>query len=244
MRSECGSAIRRLHFAEKLDSSYPLALARPYLGVEGKELVFEAQGVCRPRQASSARSSSGTGNGSSSPRARNASGSRRRRFGETGDRRAAPARSRTSWRCCSTRSASSARLVVQPGVRTEVHCRARSGPERRSARSPICTGPRLQHLIEAAVRYGASSAASRPPRDNRRRIEIDALTLAVADSLFASSSTRKHSSGLGKALAIARRHVIHPGHYAPASRRVPVPATVDPDWIPVVAQRNLILIAR
>lgn len=47
--------------------------------------------------------------------------------------------------------------------------------------------------------------------------------------------------GLGRALAAARRDVVHPGH-----RRVPdIPlGTKDPVWIPVVARMGLVLITR
>jgi PIN like domain len=47
--------------------------------------------------------------------------------------------------------------------------------------------------------------------------------------------------GLGKALTIARRDVIHPGH--PLIPEVPLGA-LDPVWIPEVAQRGLAVIAR
>jgi hypothetical protein len=47
--------------------------------------------------------------------------------------------------------------------------------------------------------------------------------------------------GLGKALAIARRDVVHTGH--PLVPEIPV-GTLDPDWIPAVAARNLTVIAR
>ena len=47
--------------------------------------------------------------------------------------------------------------------------------------------------------------------------------------------------GLGKVLAIAREDVIHTGH--PLIPEVPL-GTLDPDWIPVVAARDLVLIAR
>jgi hypothetical protein len=47
--------------------------------------------------------------------------------------------------------------------------------------------------------------------------------------------------GLGKALAIARRDVVHPGH--PLIPEVPVGA-LDTDWIPAVARRDLVAICR
>ena len=47
--------------------------------------------------------------------------------------------------------------------------------------------------------------------------------------------------GVGKALAIARRDVVHPGH--PLIPEVPT-GTLDPDWIPVVAAKELVVIAR
>ena len=47
--------------------------------------------------------------------------------------------------------------------------------------------------------------------------------------------------GLGKALAAARRDVIHPGHGL--IPEVPT-GTLDPDWMPIVARRGLIVIAR
>lgn len=47
--------------------------------------------------------------------------------------------------------------------------------------------------------------------------------------------------GLGKALTMARRDVIHTGH--PLIPEVPLGA-LDPDWIPAVAARALIVIAR
>src|SRR3990172_11078121 len=47
--------------------------------------------------------------------------------------------------------------------------------------------------------------------------------------------------GLGKALAIARRDVIHTGH--PLIPQVPLGA-LDPQWIPEVATRGLAVIAR
>jgi hypothetical protein len=47
--------------------------------------------------------------------------------------------------------------------------------------------------------------------------------------------------GLGKTLERARRDVIHPGH--PLIPTIP-PGTLDPNWIPEVASRDLIVIAR
>ncbi len=47
--------------------------------------------------------------------------------------------------------------------------------------------------------------------------------------------------GVGKALAIARKDVIHAGH--PLIPEVPT-GTLDPDWIPAVANRGLAVIAR
>jgi len=47
--------------------------------------------------------------------------------------------------------------------------------------------------------------------------------------------------GLGKTLARARRDVVHPGHRL--LPEVPVGA-LDPDWMPVVAARNLVVIGR
>jgi hypothetical protein len=47
--------------------------------------------------------------------------------------------------------------------------------------------------------------------------------------------------GLGKVLAIARNDVIHAGH--PLIPAVPIGA-LDPDWMPEVAKRDLIVIAR
>jgi hypothetical protein len=47
--------------------------------------------------------------------------------------------------------------------------------------------------------------------------------------------------GLGKALNYARRDVIHVGH--PLIPQAPLGA-LDPDWMPVVAKRNLVVIAR
>lgn len=47
--------------------------------------------------------------------------------------------------------------------------------------------------------------------------------------------------GLGKALAIARRDVIHAGH--PLIPEAPLGA-LDPEWIPAVAQRGLAVISR
>lgn len=47
--------------------------------------------------------------------------------------------------------------------------------------------------------------------------------------------------GLGKALAIARRDIVHTGH--PLVPEIPVGA-LDPDWIPAVAARDLAVIAR
>lgn len=47
--------------------------------------------------------------------------------------------------------------------------------------------------------------------------------------------------GVGKAMAIARKDVIHAGH--PLIPEVPV-GTLDPDWIPAVAKRGLVVIAR
>ena len=47
--------------------------------------------------------------------------------------------------------------------------------------------------------------------------------------------------GVGKTLAVARKDVIHTGH--PLIPEVPV-GTLDPDWIPAVAQRELTVIAR
>jgi len=47
--------------------------------------------------------------------------------------------------------------------------------------------------------------------------------------------------GLGKALAAARRDVIHPGHGLIPD--VPT-GTLDPIWMPIIAKRGLIVIAR
>lgn len=49
------------------------------------------------------------------------------------------------------------------------------------------------------------------------------------------------SMGLGKAMALLRRDVVHPGH-----RRLPqVPTgTLDPDWMPEIAKMGLIVIGR
>lgn len=47
--------------------------------------------------------------------------------------------------------------------------------------------------------------------------------------------------GVGKALTAARRDVIHVGH--PLIPELPY-GVLDPDWIPVVATRSLIVIAR
>jgi len=47
--------------------------------------------------------------------------------------------------------------------------------------------------------------------------------------------------GLGKVLALARRDVIHTGH--PLIPAVPLGA-LDPDWIPEVAKRDVVVIAR
>lgn len=47
--------------------------------------------------------------------------------------------------------------------------------------------------------------------------------------------------GVGKALAIARKDVIHTGH--PLIPEVPM-STEDCDWMPVVANRNLIAVLR
>lgn len=47
--------------------------------------------------------------------------------------------------------------------------------------------------------------------------------------------------GVGKALTISRRDVIHAGH--PLIPEVPL-GCLDPDWIPAVARRGLVVIAR
>jgi hypothetical protein len=47
--------------------------------------------------------------------------------------------------------------------------------------------------------------------------------------------------GVGKALAIARHDVIHPGHAL--LPEVPF-GTLDPDWMPAVAARSLIVLGR
>jgi hypothetical protein len=51
----------------------------------------------------------------------------------------------------------------------------------------------------------------------------------------------ENALGLGKALAAARRDVVHPGH-----RLLPtVPlGTLDPDWIPIVGSQGLVVIGR
>jgi hypothetical protein len=49
------------------------------------------------------------------------------------------------------------------------------------------------------------------------------------------------SVAIGRALAAARRDVVHPGH--PRLPEVPL-GTVDPVWMPIVARRNLVVIAR
>jgi hypothetical protein len=46
---------------------------------------------------------------------------------------------------------------------------------------------------------------------------------------------------LGKALAIARRDVVHPGH--PLLPEVSLGA-LDPDWMPIVAAKGLVVISR
>ena len=47
--------------------------------------------------------------------------------------------------------------------------------------------------------------------------------------------------GVGKALEIARNDVVHPGH-----RLLPEvpPGTLDPDWMPTIASRGLVVISR
>lgn len=60
---------------------------------------------------------------------------------------------------------------------------------------------------------------------------------AAALRLFVDES----AMGLGKALAIARRDVIHCGH--PLLPEVP-PGCADPDWIPAIAAKGLAVIAR
>jgi hypothetical protein len=47
--------------------------------------------------------------------------------------------------------------------------------------------------------------------------------------------------GVGKALAIVRTDLVHPGH--PLIPEVPV-GTLDPDWMPEVAARGLAVLAR
>jgi hypothetical protein len=47
--------------------------------------------------------------------------------------------------------------------------------------------------------------------------------------------------GLGKALSVARKDVIHAGHAL--IPEVPV-GTLDPDWIPAVAGRGLVVLGR
>lgn len=47
--------------------------------------------------------------------------------------------------------------------------------------------------------------------------------------------------GLGKALAIARDDVVHPGH--PLLPEVPL-GSLDPKWMPAVAARGLIVLGR
>ena len=49
------------------------------------------------------------------------------------------------------------------------------------------------------------------------------------------------SLGLGKALAIARHDVVHPGH--PDLPSVPR-GTLDPDWMPIVSAMGLVVISR
>jgi len=62
---------------------------------------------------------------------------------------------------------------------------------------------------------------------------------AVAGELrfFADES----ALGVGKTLAVARRDVIYPGH--PLIPEIPI-GTLDPDWIPFVAARQWIVLAR
>jgi hypothetical protein len=47
--------------------------------------------------------------------------------------------------------------------------------------------------------------------------------------------------GVGKALATARRDLVHPGH--PLVPELPL-GVLDPDWIPVVASKGLVVILR
>jgi hypothetical protein len=47
--------------------------------------------------------------------------------------------------------------------------------------------------------------------------------------------------GLGKALAAARRDTVHVGH--PLIPECPF-GVLDPDWIPVVAERGVVVIGR
>ena len=47
--------------------------------------------------------------------------------------------------------------------------------------------------------------------------------------------------GVGKALAIVRRDVIYPGH--PLLPEIPL-GSLDPDWMPAVTARNLIVLGR
>lgn len=63
--------------------------------------------------------------------------------------------------------------------------------------------------------------------------------VAVAGELrfFADESVL----GVGKALAAARRDLVHPGH--PLVPDIPT-GTLDPDWIPIVAAKQWVVLAR
>lgn len=63
--------------------------------------------------------------------------------------------------------------------------------------------------------------------------------VAIADGL--RFYVDESALGLGKALAIARKDTIHVGH--PLIPECPL-GVLDPDWIPQIARRNLVVIGR
>jgi hypothetical protein len=64
---------------------------------------------------------------------------------------------------------------------------------------------------------------------------------ATADAVDLAYFVDESLLGLGKVLASVRPDIAHPGH-----RRLPeVPTgTLDPDWIPIIAARGLVVVIR
>lgn len=117
---------------------------------------------------------------------------------------------------------------VVRSVPTEVIAEQIRAGERSS--SSTNSSPR-RYRPRSATSSSAASPTKPPPKASRDDGGRSSRRLFVDESAL----------GLGKALAVARRDVVHTGH--PLVPEIPV-GTIDPDWIPAVAARELAVIAR